>query len=105
MMIGLPAMVYPSGSNVERGRTRLPSWKIQTSAPKLAVIDSRVMITALIGMTIEPNSRNRITALAMSVTADRIGRALALRHEEVVAGGGAPADLGRDAVRRHRSPG
>ena len=46
----------------------MPSWKIQTSAPKLAVIDSRVMITALTGMTSEPNSRNRITPLASRVS-------------------------------------
>ena len=34
---------------------RLPSWKIQTSAPKLAVNDSSVMTTALIGRTADPN--------------------------------------------------
>ncbi len=51
----------------------MPSWKIQTSAPKLAVIESRVMITALIGMTIEPNSRNRISALATSVSVTAYG--------------------------------
>ena len=34
-MMGLPAMVYPSGVK-SSGPARLPSWKIQTSAPKLA---------------------------------------------------------------------
>ena len=52
---------------------RLPSWKIQTIAPKLAVIESRVMITALIGMTTEPNSRNRIAPLASSVSPTAYG--------------------------------
>ena len=51
----------------------MPSWKIQTSAPKLAVIDSRVMMMALIGMTTEPNSRNRITPLARSVSPTAYG--------------------------------
>ena len=51
----------------------MPSWKIQTSAPKLALIESRVMITALTGMTTEPNSRNRISALASSVSPTAYG--------------------------------
>ncbi len=42
---------------------------MNTSAPNEAVIDSSVMITALIGMTTDPNSRNRISALAPSVSA------------------------------------
>ena len=46
----------------------MPSWKIQTSAPKLALIESSVMTTAFSGITIDPNSRNRISALATSVT-------------------------------------
>ena len=83
----------------------MPSWKIQTSAPKLAVIDSRVMITALIGMTTEPNSRNRIDAAGEQGQADRVRRALGLRHEEVVADGGAAADLGRDPRARRRRRG
>ncbi len=65
-MIGLPAMVYPSGSKLSRFE-RLPSWKIQTIAPKLAVIDSRVMMMALIGMASDPNRKNRMTPLASSV--------------------------------------
>ena len=66
MMIGLPAIVYPSGVKLSAS-AKWPSWKIQTSAPKLALIDRRVMITALIGMTTDPNSRNRTNPLATRV--------------------------------------
>ncbi len=76
----------------------MPSWKIQTIAPKLAVIDSSVMITALIGSTTEPNSRNRISAAGQQGQADRIRGALGLRHEEVVALRRAAADGGLDPV-------
>ena len=103
MMIGLPAMVYPSGSKLSRFE-RLPSWKIQTSAPKLAVIESRVMITALIGMASEPNSRNRITPLASSVSPTAYGARSAC-DQEVVADRGAAADLGRDPGDPRRSSG
>ena len=72
MMIGLPAMVYPSGWKARRP-DRWPSWKIQTIAPKLAVMDRRVMITALSGRTTDPNSRNRIAPLAMRVRATAYG--------------------------------
>ena len=75
----------------------MPSWKIQTSAPKLALIDSSVMITALIGMTTEPNSRNRITALASEGQPDGVRRPLGLGGEEVVASGGVPPTWRRDA--------
>src|SRR3954452_24885211 len=67
MMIGLPAIVNP-GDVKPRTFDRLPSWKIQTRAPKLALIESSVMTTALSGMTTGPKSRNRITALAIRVT-------------------------------------
>ena len=66
MMIGLPAIVYPSGSN-RSSSCMLPSWKIQTRAPKLAVRDRSVITTALSGIASEPNSRNRITAEASRV--------------------------------------
>ena len=99
MMIGLPAMVYPSGSNA-RTFERLPSWKIQTSAPKLALIDSRVMITALTGMISEPKSRNRISAAREQGQPHRPWRSFALGDQEVVGGRGAAADLGRDPVAR-----
>ena len=72
MMIGLPAMVYPSGVKF-RTPDRLPSWKIQTMAPKLAMIDSRVMITALTGRMTDPNRRNRIAPLARSVSPTAYG--------------------------------
>src|ERR1700686_1321169 len=66
MMIGLPAIVYGSGVKW-RTLLRLPSWKIQTRAPKLALIESRVMITALSGIASDPNRRNRTIALAIRV--------------------------------------
>jgi len=72
MMIGLPATVNPGLVNPST-LEKLPSWKMKTSAPKDAVIESSVMITALIGMTIDPNRRNRITALAPSVSAMAYG--------------------------------
>ena len=77
---------------------RLPSWKIQTRAPKLAVIERRVITIALSGMTSEPNSRNRIRPLARRVMPTAYGTVAALAGHEVVALGGEPADLGRDAV-------
>jgi hypothetical protein len=92
MMIGLPAMVY--GERVKwRMLLRLPSWKIQTRAPKLALIESRVMITALSGMATDPNRRNRTIALAISVRPDGVGHPVALGDQEVVADGGLAADL------------
>jgi len=45
----------------------LPSWKIQTRAPKLAVSESSVITTALIGIASEPKSRKRMIADARSV--------------------------------------
>jgi hypothetical protein len=39
-------------------RERLPSWKIQTSAPKLAVIDSVFITSALAGRMTERRSTN-----------------------------------------------
>jgi hypothetical protein len=42
---------------------------MNTRAPNEAVIERSVMITALTGITTEPNRRNRITALAPSVSA------------------------------------
>ena len=76
MMIGLPAIVNP-GDWKPSTLPRLPSWKIHTRAPKLAVIESSVMTTALIGMASDPNSRNRIAALASSVTPTAHGIVLA----------------------------
>ena len=40
---------------------RLPSWKIQTSAPNEAPSDSTFITTALTGSTIEPKARNSST--------------------------------------------
>ena len=80
----------------------MPSWKIQTSAPKLAVSESRVMITALIGMAIDPNSRNRMIAEASSVVPTAHGIRSDWLTQEVLADGRAAADLhpGRAAASR-----
>ena len=72
MMIGLPATVNP-GDSKPSTFPKLPSWKMKTRAPNDAVIESSVMITALIGITTEPNSRNRISALAPRVQAIAYG--------------------------------
>jgi hypothetical protein len=50
----------PSGWNPSNA-DRLPSWKIQTRAPKLAVIDSVFITSALAGSTTERRSANRTT--------------------------------------------
>ena len=81
MMIGLPAMVYPSGSKLSRFE-RLPSWKIQTRAPKLAVIESRVMITALIGMTTRPEQQEQDQAAGEQRQPDGVRRTLGLRDRK-----------------------
>ena len=56
-MTGRVVSTNPSGWN-PRSADRLPSWKIQTSAPKLAVIDSVFMTSALAGSTTERSSTN-----------------------------------------------
>ena len=40
---------------------RWPCWKIHTSAPNEAVIESTSVTTALMGSTTEPSSRNNTT--------------------------------------------
>ena len=47
----------PSGWNPSAA-DRLPSWKIQTSAPKLATIESVFMTSALIGSTTDRRRAN-----------------------------------------------
>ena len=56
-MTGRVVSTNPSGWNPS-GPDRLPSWKIQTSAPKLAVSDSVFMTSALSGRTTERRSTN-----------------------------------------------
>ena len=73
MMIGIPATVNPGDWNAS-GPDRLPSWKIQTSAPKLAVADRSVIRTALSGRTADPKSRKRISAVASIVQPTAKGR-------------------------------
>ena len=62
MRIGVEATIVPDGSK-SSSPDRLPSWKIQISAPKLAVMDSRLMSTALIGRRTDPNVRKRTMAV------------------------------------------
>ena len=57
-MTGWVVSTKPSGWK-PRGADRLPSWKIQTSAPKLATIDSVFITSALAGSTTERSSTNR----------------------------------------------
>src|SRR5450756_403203 len=73
MMIGIPATVKPGDWKASRF-DRLPSWKIQTRAPKLAVAERSVMRTALSGITNDPKSRKRITAVASIVQPTANGR-------------------------------
>ena len=76
---------------------------MNTRAPNEAVIESRVMITALIGITTEPNRKNRISALAPSVRAIAYGIVadwLAMKSWPVAA---RPPTCGRDAVDRDRA--
>src|SRR6201988_3861141 len=61
--IGVEATIAPDASKSSRP-DRCPCWKIQIRAPKLAVMLSRLMSTALIGRKTDPNVRNR----AMAVT-------------------------------------
>ena len=59
MTLGQYTLLYadPSGSNPS-GPDRLPSWKIHTSAPNEATIDSVFMASALSGRITERRSRN-----------------------------------------------
>ena len=58
--IGWVASMNPVGVKF-RNPDRWPSWKIQTSAPNEAPIDSTFMISALTGSTTEPKARNSST--------------------------------------------
>ena len=57
-MTGWVVSTYPSGWN-PRIADRLPSWKIQTRAPKLATIDRLFITSALAGSTTERRRTNR----------------------------------------------
>src|SRR3972149_4171298 len=56
-MTGWVVSTKPSGPKA-RTRERLPSWKIQTSAPKLARMERLFMTSALSGRTTERSSTN-----------------------------------------------
>ena len=70
----------------------LPSWKMKTIAPNVAVRLRKLSTSALIGTSTLPNSMNSTTSV---VTATRpIGPRQALEHDVlgVDLGGGLPAD-------------
>ena len=62
MITGSQAPMAPEGSNPS-GPDRWPSWKIQTSAPKLALMLIRVISTALIGRKTDPKVRKSTMAV------------------------------------------
>src|ERR687896_399659 len=72
MRIGVEATTVPEGSK-SSNPDRFPSWKIQTSAPKLAVIDSRLIRIALIGRKIDPNVRKRTAPVTPTTMATAHG--------------------------------
>jgi hypothetical protein len=53
---------------------RWPSWKIQTSAPNVAVRLSRLSTSALIGTTTLPVSMKSSASVTMPTTASAAGR-------------------------------
>src|SRR5918995_4973029 len=89
MRIGVEATIVPDGSKSSTP-DRLPSWKIHTSAPKLAVMLSRLMRMALIGRKTDPNVRNR--------TAPVTPTTIATAH------GTAPVKLARKSLDRDERP-
>ena len=52
---------------------RWPSWKIHTSAPNAAVRDKTLHISALIGITTLPVSRNSSTKVIAAITPSTVG--------------------------------
>src|SRR5687768_17912754 len=84
MRIGVEAMIVPDGSKPSRP-DRAPSWKIQTRAPKLAVMLSRLMSTAFRGRKTDPNVRNRtapVTPTTMSTAHGTDPVKLAMKSRE-----------------------
>ena len=57
---GCVVSTKPSGWNPS-SEDRFPSWKIQTSAPKLATIDRLFMTSAFAGSTTDRSSRKSTT--------------------------------------------
>ena len=94
---------------------RFPSWKIQTRAPKLAVIETRLMSTALTGRKTDPKVRNRttgVTAMTMATATGTLARKLSMKSADRAARPVTPtvapagsrhlADLGHQAAARLR---
>ena len=62
------------GSTGRPSRTKTwPSWKNHTSAPNDPAIDTKFMITALIGSTTEPRRRKTTSTVAATTTATALG--------------------------------
>ena len=53
---------------------RWPSWKIQTTTPNDAPIDTRFITTALTGSSTDPNARNNRTRVTVAMIAAIHGR-------------------------------
>ena len=70
MMIGATRRCVPEASKPSSS-ARWPCWKIQTSAPKLAVMLIRLISTALIGRRTDPKVRNRTMAVTQHHDRDR----------------------------------
>src|SRR4051812_23576158 len=101
----------PSGWNPS-GPDRLPSWKIQTSAPNDATIESVFITSALIGRTAERSSTNSTRYVVTTMNSAVRGKSAAIRlttsvtsaapppTRTVVPGGGAsdPAGARRSAT-------
>lgn len=69
--IGMVATMVPVTS--VPNPPRCPSWKIQISAPKVAVNDSTLRTNALMGSTTEPVSRNSSTKVTTAMMASTRG--------------------------------
>ena len=68
MITGSVVSTNPSGWKPSRA-DRLPSWKIQTRAPKLATMDSVFITSALIGRTTDRSRTNRTRNVVMTMNA------------------------------------
>ncbi len=71
--MGIHRSSAPTESNAS-GPDRCPSWKIQASAPKLAVRLRMFIATALIGTITEPVMRNSSTRVVVTTRRAAYGR-------------------------------
>ena len=79
---------------------RWPSWKIHTSAPNEALIESAFMKTALNGKSSERRSTSTTMNVAPTTNDERVGDARAQEVCRVDVVGGLPADLERSVPHR-----